>query len=664
MRLFKLKTARLALIFSIATLVVHLGIGYLLAAVIKNQMLAGIWQRSLKVYWPAMDLIQILRLNVNTGFLMGMGMMVVAAILECWVIFSAGIWLVRLYFRKPPISIASKIAMPVIVLVVAVCFYKMSPEALGDPSSPLERAMSAGDVQGFEKILRSKPSLANKKIGANNTLLNAAIGYQHSKEFIDLLVKYGADINAKGSPFETTPLQHAAWSGKTEAVKALLAHHPDVNASNDDSKNGVGDGSTALNFAFVADNKEIFDLLLAAGADINHGRAVLAECMSRGDRNSWAEFLLSRGADPNRLGQKGDRFVPIIQAVLSGNTNYVAALLKYHVDLNTRYENGADNFSPLELAMDEGHMDIALMIQDYALQSRSNSVSFAAAHGDLNALRQLLQSNPQNIEEQDGLGFTPLAWAAEKGQKEAAELLLSLGADANAVGKGGRRPIDWAATAGYLPLVELLATKNTSDLSGTLYLAIQQQQVSIARFLLEHGANSNIHYRASNTEMPLHLAARQGNVEAVKLLLEHGADVNGLEQNNSTPLVYAASGTSKEIVELLFAKGAIISQKPGYWTIFQHWALGAGDTNVATVLLSHGAKVNAKDSEGKTPLHFAAQQGTFQAVEWLLKNGADVNGKDNKGVTPLSLTKIRNRGREIEKRKDIADLLRKYGAKD
>src|SRR5580700_10767269 len=88
MRLLKLKPVRLALLFSVITLIVHLGIGCLLAAVIKNQVLAGAWQRSLKIYWPAMDLIQILRLNVNTGFLMGMGTMIMAALLEWWVIFS------------------------------------------------------------------------------------------------------------------------------------------------------------------------------------------------------------------------------------------------------------------------------------------------------------------------------------------------------------------------------------------------------------------------------------------------------------------------------------------------------------------------------------------------------------------------------------------------
>jgi ankyrin repeat protein len=525
----------------------------------------------------------------------------------------------------------------------------------------LQRALTFGNTQAVEKILKSNPSLANKRFRMNDTPLNTAVRCQHPKETIELLLKYGADINAKGWPFDTTPLQAAAWEGNTEAVKALLAHHPDVNASND-SKNGTDDGSTALNYAFVADDKEIFNLILAAGADINHGRSVLAACMVNGGRESWAEFLLSKGADPNRLGPRGDRFVPLIQAIISGSTNNVTALLRYHADLGVRYVNGADDFSPLELAMDEGRLDIALMLQNYALQNRSNTVSFAAAQGDLDSLHNFLQKNPQSIEEKDELGFTPLAWAAEAGQKDSAELLLSLGANPNAATKGGRHPIDWAASAGHLPLVELLAAKGANDLSVALFLAIQQQQIPVGRFLLEHGANPNVHYPASNSTMPLHLAAEQGNVEAARLLLEHGADVNGLEQNCWTPLQYAISQSSKEMIELLFTNGAVIPKTHG-WTIFQIWALGAGDTNVAAVLLSHGADVNARDGEGKTPLHFASQQGQLQAVEWLLKNGADVNAKDNKGVTPLSLTKIRNRGREIEKRKDIANLLRSYGAK-
>jgi ankyrin repeat protein len=660
MRLFKLKTSRLAWVFAIVTILLHLGSFYLIAAVIKNQHLAITWQNSLKIYWPALFLVQIFgRLANGSGPLFGIVLMIAAALFQWWLIFCALISLARLYFRQPPINNLSKIGIVFGTLVVVVCFYKMSPQALGDPRSPLERDMESGDTNAVQKILKLNPSLANKffRFG-NETPLFRATETRNPKANIDLLVNSGADINAKSGGFNLTPLQQAAWSGNVEAVKALLAHHPDVNAT-------TGDGDTALTYAFVADSKEIFNLLLTNGADINHGRSALAECMIYGGgKDSWPEFLLSKGADPNRKGTDADRFMPIIQAIINGNTNYVAALLKYHVDLNTKYENGADNFSPLELAMDEGHLDIALMLQDYELQSRSNTVSFAAVRGDLDGVRNLLQKNPQSIEEKDELGFTPLAWAAEKGQNEAASLLLSLGANADATNSSGRYPIDWAATSGHLPLVELLADKTSNDKSVTLFLAVQQQQVPVVKFLLEHGANPNIHYPASNTTMPLHLAAGQGDVEEARLLLEHGADVNGIEQNNSTPLIYAIGGTSKEMVELLFAHGASIHEKPGYWSTFQNWALGAGDTNIAALLLAHGADVNAKDGDGKTALHFATQQGTLQAVEWLLKNGADVNARDNKGVTPLSLTKFRNRGREIEKRKDVADLLRKYGAKE
>lgn len=596
MRLFKLKPARLALVLSIITLIFHLGIAGLLAAVIHNQMLASIWRRSLKVYWPAIELVQVLGLNVNIGFLAGTGMMIMAALLECWVIFSTGIWLARLYFRKPPIGNVSKFAIAVIVLVVAVCFCEMNPENLGlhlgDPREPLERAMSLGDTRTVAHILKSNPALANKPFRFGHmTPLFYATECRNPKTNVDLLIASGADINAESGGFNLTPLQQAAWSGNLEAVKALLAHKPDVNAATEN-------GETALSYAFVADNKEIFNLLLDNGANINHGRSALAECMIYGGgRDTWPEFLLSKGADPNR---RGDQFTPIIQAIMNGNTNYVAALLRHHVDLNVQYFNGADDFSPLELAMDEGRLDLALMILNYALEGRSNTVSFAAAHGDLDALRKFLQKNPQNMEEKDELGFTPLAWAAEAGQKDSAELLLSLGANPNATTKAGRHPLDWAASAGHLPLVELLAAKGANDLSVALFLAIQQQQVPVARFLLEHGANPNIHYPASNTTMPLHLAAGQGNIEEARLLLEHGAQINGVEQNNSTPLEYAVGGSSKEMVELLFANGATNPNKgSGYWSIFHEWALGAGDTNIATVLLFHKADVNAKGSDGQ-----------------------------------------------------------------
>src|SRR5579871_6266459 len=168
MRLLNLKTQRLALIFAIVALVLHLAVGYLLAAVIKNPTLASTWQSSLKIYWPAMSLIQVFTLNVNVGYVFGLVTMILTALLELWAIFAAGIWLIRLNFRNPPISNVSRVGITVTALVFAVCFYTMSPEALGDPRSPLERAMESGDTNAVAKILASNPALANKPFRFGN----------------------------------------------------------------------------------------------------------------------------------------------------------------------------------------------------------------------------------------------------------------------------------------------------------------------------------------------------------------------------------------------------------------------------------------------------------------------------------------------------------------
>jgi ankyrin repeat protein len=107
-------------------------------------------------------------------------------------------------------------------------------------------------------------------------------------------------------------------------------------------------------------------------------------------------------------------------------------------------------------------------------------------------------------------------------------------------------------------------------------------------------------------------------------------------------------------------------------TLFHFWARGPGNLEVADLLLANGCDVNAKGREGQTPLHALIEAETWpsnqrrqtQAVQWLMDHKADVNAKNDKGKTPLSLLKWHNRGRTIERRKDIGDLLRKYGAKE
>ena len=125
-------------------------------------------------------------------------------------------------------------------------------------------------------------------------------------------------------------------------------------------------------------------------------------------------------------------------------------------------------------------------------------------------------------------------------------------------------------------------------------------------------------------DLSIHEAVINRDIEAVKQHLAAGTNVDEKDGVGWTPLHYAAVEGNKEVVELLITKGA---------------------------------DVNAKDDQsGETPLHFAAFSGHKEIVELLIAKGADVNAKDDDGKTPLD-SAIRR------KHSEIADLLRKHGAK-
>jgi ankyrin repeat protein len=118
------------------------------------------------------------------------------------------------------------------------------------------------------------------------------------------------------------------------------------------------------------------------------------------------------------------------------------------------------------------------------------------------------------------------------------------------------------------------------------------------------------------------------------------------------------------VVELLLVRGADINTPDLNGNTPLHWAVIMGQSNIVKQLVDTMADLNVKGVGGKSPLHLAVQQGFVPIAELLLKAGADPNAKADNGETPLSSLIRHNRGREVEKRKDIEDLLRKYGAKE
>lgn len=290
-------------------------------------------------------------------------------------------------------------------------------------------------------------------------------------------------------------------------------------------------------------------------------------------------------------------------------------------------------------------------------------IILAAAAGKTQELEQeLLKQNhagTRDIEYQR----TPLHWAALGGHDAVVQLLLAHGADVNAVEPSrGRTPLLDAVANMHEPVVRRLVGAgtrvDTADMLGDtpLNLATRQGNVSMARILLEAGADPNARgWRCGQT--PLSVASEKGRDDMVSLLLEHGADVSIADDLGVVSLAYALKnghdGIAQVLAEkeagkglgdaeqILAAMKAHLEPADPYQDLDPEAALlkasQEGRQDVVKDILDTNAHldIDARDDEGRTPLSHAAGEGDIGTAIMLLERGADVNAVDAMKWTPL-----------------------------
>jgi len=299
------------------------------------------------------------------------------------------------------------------------------------------RTGRTGPVQAL--LERGAAVDAKERRGQTALMWAAAEGHA---AVVELLIKARADFRAVLPDSGFTPLLFAAREGRADVVQALLKAGADVNAATEPRKSaakGPAKGTSALILAVENGHFELALALVKAGADPNDQRSGFTPL-----------HVMTWVRKPNR-GEDDGAPPPLGSGNLS-SAQFIRKLAEHGADVNARLASGKGGAG---------------------LFSKAGATPFlmAAATADAPFMRLLIElgANPSLANAEGctplmvacGIGVGSAAANEVAGEEpevlEAAQLLLRLGADVNAVDANGETAMHGAAYKNLPKVVGFLA---------------------------------------------------------------------------------------------------------------------------------------------------------------------------------------------------------------
>lgn len=208
----------------------------------------------------------------------------------------------------------------------------------------------------------------------------------------------------------------------------------------------------------------------------------------------------------------------------------------------------------------------------------------AIKNGNSTTVAELLKQQPALIGATRN-GITPVLYAVYAKHREIAESLIARGVEVN---------VFEAAATGRIDRVRDFLKKDPSVIrafspDGWTVLHLNFNNLEMAKFLIDAGADLNLNSRNKFNATPLQGAAANNWIELAKLYLSRGANVNCLGEGGGTPL---------------------------------HEAAANGYLDFARLLIEYHADTSAKDDQGKTPFTIALEYKHPDMASFLREHGA------------------------------------------
>ena len=393
----------------------------------------------------------------------------------------------------------------------------------------LHVAMESGRRDLMESLveLGADPGAANP---AGETTIQLALRHGWT-DIIPKLASAGADPNAPG-PDGRTLLDQAVVTGDPDRVALFLRIGADPNYQpNPDNS------ASPLQKAFENRSPVLFEVFLKQGAKPPQGNwdSWLWQAYRKRDREK-TRLLLSHGVRTSHAGPDGLSLLET--AVLAGEGNFVKLLLDY----------GCPAGRALFFATAKGdHHLVSLMLglgvspNLTRLPTRETPLSLAlAARHDRVAELLILQGANPDLSLPEGQSALHLAVATEC--PRALKQLLVSGGNPNAP---FALPVSPAFLRQVRPGVMRWILKMDRNVTP-LMLAADSGNIQTARYLIEAGAKTGVHTRATSL-WPINFASRRSDVRMMRLFLGqnplHEERCIEIRLSEQRARVYDAEGT-------------------------------------------------------------------------------------------------------------------------